>query len=151
HSSGGHLDSFYPLAMHDRPQEMGSEITYSKRYAGEAILGISSEEDDDGAAAQKSEKAPARFRDPAIPEAQLDREVAQAFPDENSDIPFLRGSVIRHAKARGMTKGEMTALEQSYLRGVWVSKCENPDDLRNLYLFLGDSAAVGQWRKERAL
>ena len=67
HSSGAHLDSYYPLATHDRPQEMGSEITYSRRYTAGSILGIASEEDDDGAAAQQATRKPQDSRRFATP------------------------------------------------------------------------------------
>jgi hypothetical protein len=54
HSSGEWIGGSYPLRSHDRPQEMGSEITYARRYNAAAILGIQADEDDDGAVAQKA-------------------------------------------------------------------------------------------------
>ena len=52
HQSGEWLDSEYPIAAYARPQEQGSAITYARRYAVTALLGIAAEDDDDGAAAQ---------------------------------------------------------------------------------------------------
>jgi len=52
HSSGQSIESTYPLREYDRPQEMGSALTYARRYSLTALLGIAAEEDDDGAAAQ---------------------------------------------------------------------------------------------------
>jgi len=52
HVSGQSLESLYPLKQYDRPQEMGSALTYARRYSLTALLGIAAEEDDDGAAAQ---------------------------------------------------------------------------------------------------
>jgi hypothetical protein len=40
------------------PQDIGSAITYFKRYALSAALGLSTEEDDDGAAASRSRPEP---------------------------------------------------------------------------------------------
>lgn len=54
HSSGEWISSEYPLATHDRPQEMGSEITYGRRYTMTSVLGIHGDEDDDGALAQNA-------------------------------------------------------------------------------------------------
>lgn len=53
HKSGQWIESTYPVAI-GKPQEMGSAITYARRYCLSAICGIASEEDDDGNEAQKS-------------------------------------------------------------------------------------------------
>lgn len=50
--SGQHLESTYPVPL-DKPQIMGSNITYAKRYTLAAMCGISADEDDDGNAAQQ--------------------------------------------------------------------------------------------------
>jgi hypothetical protein len=52
HSSGQYIESTYPLREYTRPQEMGSALTYARRYSLTALLGIAAEEDDDGASAQ---------------------------------------------------------------------------------------------------
>jgi hypothetical protein len=62
HSSGQWKDSEYPLQNYDRPQEQGSAITYARRYAASAILGIAAQDDDDGQAAQDAE--PRRREEP---------------------------------------------------------------------------------------
>lgn len=55
HSSGEFLETWYPLPdpaeEHIRPQEFGSALTFARRYSLCCLLGIASEEDDDGAAA----------------------------------------------------------------------------------------------------
>lgn len=48
HSSGEYIESTIPLNQNQRPQELGSEITYKKRYSLSAILGLSTDDDDDG-------------------------------------------------------------------------------------------------------
>jgi hypothetical protein len=57
------------LALHPvktDPQGLGSAITYGRRYSYSAIIGMASEEDDDGNAASHPEvKAPAERRKPA--------------------------------------------------------------------------------------
>lgn len=54
HESGQFLESSYPLMKDAAPQDMGSAITYARRYALCAIVGIAADEDDDGKAAQIS-------------------------------------------------------------------------------------------------
>lgn len=56
HSSGEWIESEYRLAEYERPQDMGSAITYARRYALTALLGIAAEEDDDGARAQHGQQ-----------------------------------------------------------------------------------------------
>jgi hypothetical protein len=58
HSSGQWKSSAYPLTRRDKPQEMGSEITYARRYALCSMLGLAGEDDDDGKSAQDSAPKP---------------------------------------------------------------------------------------------
>lgn len=55
HSSGEMLSTWYPLPDPQgiKAQEFGSAITYARRYSISALLGIASEEDDDGAEANE--------------------------------------------------------------------------------------------------
>lgn len=58
HKSGQHIADTVEMAIQGRsPQEVGSQVTYFKRYALSALLGLSTEEDDDGAAASRPRKA----------------------------------------------------------------------------------------------
>jgi len=50
-------ESTYPVAI-EKPQQMGSAITYAKRYMLAAMCGIAAEDDDDGNAAQTSGATP---------------------------------------------------------------------------------------------
>jgi len=53
HESGQSISGRYPLPeLLEKPQAMGSAVTYARRYALSAMCGISAEEDDDGEAAQ---------------------------------------------------------------------------------------------------
>lgn len=50
HTSGESVSEVFPLPIHDgmTAQELGSAITYIRRYALSAILGLATEDDDDG-------------------------------------------------------------------------------------------------------
>lgn len=53
HESGQYIEGQYPLPeLLDKPQAMGSAVTYARRYTLSAMCGIAAEEDDDGEAAQ---------------------------------------------------------------------------------------------------
>lgn len=56
HKSGQWIESAYPFTI-GKPQEMGSAMTYARRYGLSAICNIASEEDDDGNEGQKLEGA----------------------------------------------------------------------------------------------
>lgn len=59
HEGGGRISSTVEVDTKGRsPQEIGSQITYFKRYALAAALGLSTEEDDDGNSAQHAAKEP---------------------------------------------------------------------------------------------
>lgn len=53
HASGQYIESVYPLTL-GKPQEMGSQMTYAKRYSWQGVCGISADEDDDANAAQET-------------------------------------------------------------------------------------------------
>jgi hypothetical protein len=58
HLSGEFIDTWYPLpdptANAVRPQEFGSSLTYARRYSLSSLVGIASDEDDDGQLAEPS-------------------------------------------------------------------------------------------------
>lgn len=59
HAGGDALSGRYPL-QNGKPQEVGSAITYARRYALCAVTGIAADEDDDGKeASQRYEEATA--------------------------------------------------------------------------------------------
>ncbi len=58
HESGQWIAATYPLIVQKGdPQSFGSAITYARRYGLAAVLGIIADEDDDGNAASRPEKA----------------------------------------------------------------------------------------------
>lgn len=65
HQTGQYLKGYLSISCNDsRPQSIGSGISYAKRYALQSMLGVASEDDDDGNAAQGK---PATARAERIP------------------------------------------------------------------------------------
>ena len=63
HTSGQWIRGYYPVtAVKADPQAMGSAITYARRYALSAIVGVVSEDDDDGESAMGRSVYPAPKR-----------------------------------------------------------------------------------------
>lgn len=69
HESGEWLEETFTLkAVDAKPQSVGSALTYSRRYALGAVLGIATEIDDDGNTAQgATPKAPASAKPYVVP------------------------------------------------------------------------------------
>lgn len=51
HSSGAFIESIVTIPPQDGPQELGSALTYARRYQAGCVLGVAPEKDDDGNAA----------------------------------------------------------------------------------------------------
>lgn len=100
HESGERMEYEAPLLLSKQdPQGLGSALTYMKRYALAAALGIADQEDDDGNAGSKDAKAP----DVAISDAtaKMLRSVAQA-----SSVP--PAAVTAWLKAHGGSIRKLT-------------------------------------------
>ena len=68
HAEGGWIETDYPLRLADDPREQGSALTYARRYALQAALGLAAVDDDDdgarAAAAPPRREAPRREAPP---------------------------------------------------------------------------------------
>ena len=68
HASGQWIASEYPLPAVARPQEMGSALTYARRYSLSALICNAADEDDDGEGAERGkQKIDAAVRKPKPP------------------------------------------------------------------------------------
>ena len=54
HSTGQWIAADYPLPLNAKPQEIGSALTYARRYSLSALAGVAADEDDDGEATRKT-------------------------------------------------------------------------------------------------
>jgi hypothetical protein len=58
HASGQWMEATYPVCRLGKHQEMGSALTYARRYALFALVGVAGDEDDDGNAASTARGRP---------------------------------------------------------------------------------------------
>ena len=79
HESGQWLSSEMKVLAKLDPQGQGSGISYARRYAYSSVLGIVTEADDDGNAAQPSTPAPTTRREPPV------RPVQRSTPPKTAD------------------------------------------------------------------
>lgn len=82
HASGQWIASEYPLPVSAKPQDLGSALTYARRYSLSAIACIAADEDDDAEGARTSGQtasAPKAKINPIQPVAPLAPESPQAL------------------------------------------------------------------------
>lgn len=96
HSSGEWLGATTPLILKDKTaQGLGSSITYMRRYALCAILGLQVEDDDGNEASKPSEKAvaPSKAVPVTRPKAVADakKKEIKDLVDKRLDVPFSTG------------------------------------------------------------
>ena len=87
HTSGEHIEGEFPLVCKDPndPQKLGSAVTYARRYALAAALGITAD-DDDGQAAAGHTPAPKPQPKPASSMADLFAAHKLAYPKAVEDL-----------------------------------------------------------------
>lgn len=103
HKSGQWMKSICPLGNYKNQQERGSAITYTKRYAICAILGIAADTDDDGNSATDADKKSGTMGKPATSQGG----------------GFYSGAQLQEAIARleqCKIKAEATALWNEYTK-----------------------------------
>jgi len=116
HKSGQWIagECIMPLDKQGGPQGMGSAITYARRYSLSAIVGVVSEEDDDGNAAQGKDKGgnksarpePNGKEAPAPSEAQRKK----FFALIHETLPWLKGDRQAILQTLSLTVGrELTS------------------------------------------
>lgn len=77
HESGGEDTGLYPLPQNAGPQDLGSALTYARRYTLMAVTGVAPDDDDDGHAAQA-----AHDRQQQRPQAQQNGRQKPAQPPQ---------------------------------------------------------------------
>jgi hypothetical protein len=110
HKDGAAIRCDYPLpSTFDKPQVLGSALTYARRYSWATICGIAVEEDDEGNAAQKAAKA-----DALVSDVQL-MTLENLIDEVHADLEkFLKYLGVNHLAQVPAAKFEMAvkALEQ---------------------------------------
>jgi len=96
------IDFVYPAKLEGKPQDIGSAISYAKRYALSAVLGlIVAGEDDDGNQAQENPKSEVKKVEHWMSEQEFVM-AQQKSPEEIQQI--LNAKVDRDGKVFGIKK-----------------------------------------------
>ena len=109
HETGGQVAGSWPLPSGGKPQDLGSALTYARRYMLTALTGVAPDEDDDGNGAQNTTReTPVRraaakpAERPAPPENWRDKVAAAQTVDE-------LGTMFQSAQAAGWLTDEIVA------------------------------------------
>jgi ERF superfamily protein len=102
HASGQYISSTFSMRlMQDTPHGAGSALTYLRRYALAALVGVVADEDDDGNAASNHNQ-PASYSKPA-PKPAAHSAPAEKPEDERDQLIKAIKAIAPAAKALGVT------------------------------------------------
>jgi hypothetical protein len=116
------LRSRLPLNLDVKPQELGSQLSYLRRYALSAITGVASEADDDGNAAQT---APARTQTPVTVVTEDGRRYSIERSGEPVDSNALAAATPPDKPIAAMTVAELIR----YARDIGVPVSGSKSDM----------------------
>lgn len=130
HASGESISSRLTMTAKDAgPQSIGSAITYARRYALSAMVGIASEEDDDGNAATHAGPPPSRPnfangpKTAKAPTKAPEKATAPANKVPEMDSPNDWSSVVVHfGKESGNTLGSLPQDKLQWFVEKWTPK-----------------------------
>ena len=97
HASGQWIATEYPLPAVARPQEMGSALTYARRYSLSALICNAADEDDDGEGAERGKQrieATARKPKPPAPNPMQPTQAAPEPPPTDPGYDPQTGEVM---------------------------------------------------------
>jgi hypothetical protein len=128
HTSGQWIRGYYPVtAVKADPQAMGSAITYARRYALSAIVGVVSEDDDDGESAMGRSVYSAPKRNGIEYIEPVSRVTTQGNSEETIKAPATAdGSIewksvkIHFGKNKDMALGTLTPRSLSWWIREWT-------------------------------
>lgn len=116
HASGQWIESVYPVAaLNAAHQAIGSALTYARRYSLSALLGIVTEDDDDGEAAA-APRAPLRNTETQHrPDAEVTVARLKASIDALPDLDFLeKWPVVHDDTLRALPERERNMVRMHY-------------------------------------
>lgn len=115
HSSGEHISSEILVPDVGTNQELGSSLTYRKRYALASLLGVGSEEDDDAVAADGHTVEKAAVREPPPyqpPTPDTDAVAKRAKVFGEGALAILQAATSREQFERFYTEDNRTRIAQ---------------------------------------
>lgn len=126
------IESRMPLDVGGKPQELGSRLTYLKRYQVAALLAVAADDDDDGNAANEAPATPqhhgSRFpgaRSATAKQIGLAAKLLREVVHQNQALQFTEESVGRAAPVEDLTAIEVSKLIDALYEAKKAGR--NPD------------------------
>ncbi len=116
HESGDRESGEYPLPDKGTAQQIGSAITYARRYCLCAVTGVAPDDDDDGAAASAPVETVTYDRDRQPSQSRPRRRDDAAQPSQSQPTKLQRGRIFAELNGRGIRdENEQRALLTEFL------------------------------------
>lgn len=125
HTSGQFIASEYPLPQTARPQELGSALTYARRYSLSAIGCIAADEDDDAEGArQNGQVATMKRENPHVTRVEDISDAKPRFDEHGNRIDHIPVELHRVPKLKVADARHVAgAINQT------MSLCKTPQEL----------------------
>jgi len=110
HASGQWVASEYPLPQTARPQELGSALTYARRYSLSAIACIAADEDDDAEGARQNNQVATARENPHVTRPEDLSDAKPRHDERGNRIDWIDTSehrVERLSKAKARPVADM--------------------------------------------
>lgn len=135
HESGEWVRSYYPLPNYPTPQEMGSAISYGRRYSLTALAGIMAEDDDDGERAQHAEPVKREAKAPPAPVEAVKPPADPLTQEDMEKVGTLakRAGLAKHADLKPVLKKlagveTLKALDRAFLADLLATLTKMGDE-----------------------
>ncbi len=138
HVSGDSDGGEWPLPDTTNSQQIGSSLTYARRYSLQAVTGVAPDEDDDGRAAGDATHRPANSRQRPAQPAQ---EVTPGEPDPTSPADRERTAIAELAASKGWTLAAVSAEYGRRYDGEDIRATQNANRLKAFAKLLPDAMA----------
>lgn len=135
HSSGAYIESTITIPPGERPQDLGSALTYARRYQAQCVLGVAPEDDDDGSAAAGMVAVPQPRQEPrrtppapqpkpelkAAPEARQEPAKPKSVPPVPMNAAMAEFVADQAEKQGTVVEEELRPETNQAIRGLLVS------------------------------
>ena len=129
HSSGQWIGSIYPVCKFPaRQQEVGSALTYARRYSLFALVGIAGDDDDGNEASKSETPAPARKAVAASASEPVDLEEskqAREFIVQTMDVCETPADFDQWAKENKAQIDKLTTADRALVRSAFQMRKHN--------------------------
>ena len=117
HTSGQWIASEHPLPMSGKPQEIGSALTYARRYSLSALIGIAADEDDDAnvATSRSNGKATGELLDAEQMEYVWEKAREYCDPDVQQEWVELLVKTLGHDNLAEVPVSKYETLQQKII------------------------------------